>query len=243
MEAMRAGLVRPHSAIVVIAFVLLTGCSESSQNPREVSQNRPEASQKREFVSRGSCALAARLDGRSYLGNGGFRVIPTFGDVLGTATIPPCEDADGFGIDAMSIVGVSPEIAFAAPRYAQDVIFIAAGIESLPPELQRLRLEPRCEALDVPIVLNGPWLGIIGADGNTEVDLVPPYDLSMRVDEASVAHYERSFLTIHVAPDSGRPLTREDVRTSLWEGGNLSVTASCLDGLFMAEEVTASPPS
>jgi len=225
MEAMRTGLVRPHPTMVIVALVLLTGCSGTSENDEGMGT---------------SCGLMARLDGRWYLGNGGFRVIPTYGDQLGTATIPPCEDVDGFGIEAVSIVGVSPEVAFASPRYAEDIVFIAEGIDSLPPALERLRQEPRCDDRDVPIVLNGAWLGIIG---NTEVDLVPPYDLSMRVDEASVARYERSFLTIHVAADIERPLTQEDVRSSLWEGGNLSVTAACLDGLFMAEEVTASPPS
>jgi hypothetical protein len=184
----------------------------------------------------------AQLDGRWYSGNGGIRVIPTYGDSLGTATIPPCEGGDGSRIEAVSIVGVSPEVAFASPRF-EDIVFIAEGTDSFPPALQRLRHEPRCNDRDAPIVLNGPWLGIIGADGNTEVDLVPPYDLSMRVDDASVARYERSFLTIHVAADIGRPLDREDVRSSLREGGNLSVTTACLDGQFWAEDLTASPPS
>ena len=222
--------------MVVIVFVLLTACSESSQN-------RPEASQHREVAGSGSCALEARFHGRLYLGNGGFRVIPTYGDSLGTATIPRCEDANGFDIEVVSIVGVRPDIAFAAPSYAEDIVFIAAGSDSLPPALQRLREEPKCVDRDAPIVMNGPWLGIIGADGKTEVDLMPPYDLSMRVDHASVTRYERTFLTIHVAADLGRPLDRDDVRSSLWEGGNLSVTAACLDGEFLAEDLSALPPS
>jgi hypothetical protein len=215
--------------MVVVAFVLFTGCSEASQD--------------REGAGGRSCGLMAQLDGRWYLGNGGFRVIPTYGDSLGTATIPACEDGDAFRIKAVSIVGVSPEVAFAAPSYAEDIVFIAEETDSLPTALQRLRQEPTCVDRDAPIALNGPWLGIIGAEGDTEVDLVPPYDLSMRVDDASVARYERTFLTIHVAANTGRPLTREDVRRSLWEGGNLSVTAACGDGGFIAEDVTALPPS
>jgi len=191
--------------MVIFAFVLLTGCSEASHN-REVAGDR-------------SCGLMAQLDGRWYLGNGGFRVIPTYGDSLGMATIPPCEGGDASSIEAVSIVGVSPEVAFAAPRYAEDIVFIAEGTDSLPPALQRLRQEPTCVDRDAPIALKGPWLGILGPHHETEVDLVPPYDLSMRVDDASVARYEQTFLTVHVAANIGRPLTREDVRMSLWEGG------------------------
>jgi hypothetical protein len=229
MGAMRAGLMRLRPTMLMIVPVMLTACSEVTENGV--------------VIDRDSCGIMAQLDGRWYSGNGGFRVIPTYRDPLGTATIPPCEDADGFGIEAVSIVGVSPKVAFAAPQYAEDIVFIAEGIGSLPPALKRLRQEPRCDDRDVPIVLNGPWLGIIGADGSTEVDMVPPYDLSMRVDEASVARYERSFVTIHVAADKGRPLTRQDVRSSLWQGGILSVTATCVDGQFWAEDVTASPPT
>lgn len=214
--------------MVIIALALLTGCSGASQNGEAVGGN-------------GSCALTAQLDGRRYLGNGGFVVIPTYGDPLGTATIPPCDEGDGSRIEAVSIVGVSPEVAFASPDF-EDTIFIAEGTDPLPQELERLRQEPRCADGDAPIVLQGPWLGIIGADGHTEVDMVPPYDLSMRVDDASVARYERTFLTIHVAADIGHPLTRKDLQSSLWEGGDLSVNAACLDGQFWAEDVTSSPP-
>lgn len=127
-------------------------------------------------------------------------------------------------------MGVSPEVVLASPSY-EEAIFVAEGVASLPPALQRLRREPTSAAKDSDH-LHGPWLGNIDPDGKTEVDLAPPYDLEMRVDEASVACYERVFLTIHVAESLGRPLTRDDVGSSLWQGGDLSLTATCVDGAF-----------
>jgi hypothetical protein len=213
--------------MAVLALLFLTGCSGTTEIDGARSAN--------------SCALRARLDGRWYLANGGIRVIPTYGEPLGTAVVPPCEGGDGFRIEAVTIVGVSPEVAFASPS-REETIFIAEGTASLPPELKRFRRQPRCANPDVSILLDGPWLGIIGPDGRTEIDLVPPYRVSMRVDEASDPRYERVFLTIYVGSNLGHPLSREDIRSSLWEGGSLAVTATCVDKQFWAEHVTASPP-
>jgi hypothetical protein len=213
--------------ITTVFLTLLAGCADTNDGPREEGG--------------GVCALDARLDGRSYVANGGIRVIPALGEPLGTATVPPCE-GDGYTFQAVSIVGVDPEVAFVDPG-REDIIFLAEGIGALPPELMRLRREPRCRQKDAPIHVRGPWLGIIGPHEKTEVDLLPPYQLEMRVDRASVPSYERAFLTIRVAADAGRLLTREDVRTSLWEGGSLSVTVTCLRGRFWAHQASAHPPA
>jgi hypothetical protein len=225
---MRLHPTRRRHGIVLIALTLLASCSGLE------SEETGEGD--------GSCALLARLDGRSYDAWGGVSLIPTYGDSLGSAVIPPCGNEREFRIEAFRIVGVKPEIAFASPQYEESV-FIAKGVSPLPSELERLRQEPKCIAKGGPVRLQGPWLGIIGTDGKTEVDLVPPYNLSMRVDAASNPRFERAFLTIHVGTELGRPLTREDLRSSLWEGGDLAVTAKCIDGEFWAEQVTASPPS
>jgi hypothetical protein len=211
----------------VLTFGLLAGCGGSSDGPSSGGG--------------GVCALVARLDGRQYVANGGIRVIPALGEPLGTATVPPCE-SDGYTFQAVSIVGVDPEVAFVDPGRG-DIVFVAEEIGSLPAELARLGREPTCREEDVPIHLRGPWLGIIGPGEETELDMLPPYELEMLVDVASTQRYERTFLTIRVAGEAGKLLTREDVRTSLWEGGDLSVTATCLNGTFRAREASAHPPA
>lgn len=188
------------------------------------------------------CALGAILDGRSYVADGGYRVIPTQGQPLGTATVPGCEGDEGYDFQAVAIVGISPEVAFVDPD-REDIVFIAEDNHSRPPELMRLRRELRCRERDAPIDLSGPWLGIVGPRGDTEVDLVPPYVLEMLVDDAAIPRYEGAFLNIHVAVDGGASLDRGDVRSSLWEGGTLAVTVTCVEGRYRAKHVTAAPPA
>lgn len=50
-------------------------------------------------------------------------------------------------------------------------------------------------------------------------------------------------LAVLVGLALGRPVTREDVRSSLWEGGTIAVTASCEEGRFVADEVETFPPA
>jgi hypothetical protein len=106
-----------------------------------------------------------------------------------------------------------------------------------------LRRELRCRERDAPIDLRGPWLGIVGPHGDTELDLVSPYMLEMLVEDAAISRYEGAFLNIHVAVDGGAPLDRQDVRSSLWEGGTLAVTVTCVEGKYRAQHVTAAPPA
>jgi hypothetical protein len=185
----------------------------------------------------GSCAFGAQLGGRSYYTMGGINIVPTYGEPLGSAVVPPCRDDEGFRIEAFSIAGVDPKVAFASPE-REETIFVAEGVYEMPPELQRLRHPPRCVHGDAPVELTGQWLGIL----DPGVDLVPPYRLQMRVDLASVPRYERTFVAVRVEPELGRPLDREDLRSSLWKGGSLTRTVSCsARGRFLAKAITAIP--
>jgi len=188
----------------------------------------------------GVCALEAELDGRTYVANGGFHQIPDRGERLGLATVPSCGTEPPWDLEAYAIVGVDPAIAFIAPNY-EDSVFPAAG-EDHPAELLALRAEPECAGRE-PVELDGQWLGILGRDGDTERDLLPPYDISMRVDDASSDAYEDAFITVLVELEAGTPITRHDVRTSLWEGGTIHIVATCRDGAFEANEISTSPPA
>jgi Family of unknown function (DUF6281) len=188
----------------------------------------------------GSCAFTARFDGQTYVGIGGLHRMPTLGRPLGTAILPACEDVKAASIPAFAVRGLDPRIVFASPRFEQMVL-VREDVDPIPAAIRRLEAEPTCVARGGSIELRGPWLGILGADGKTEVDMVPPYDLSMRVDDATPVRYERTFLTVRV--EAGRPLDQADLRSSLWKGGQLIVHASCLGGRFVADTVTALAPA
>jgi hypothetical protein len=50
-------------------------------------------------------------------------------------------------------------------------------------------------------------------------------------------------LDVRVPAALGKPLTRADLRASLWNGGTITVTATCRGGRYIATQVTAAPPA
>lgn len=191
-----------------------------------------------------SCALLIRYRGAVYEGTG-VGVAPPAGRPLGEAVLPGCDDGGGASADeeveVAELQGVSPDVALVWPGY-EDVVFIRRGA-TLPQAVEDLLRPPACDSRDEPIDLAGPWLGILGADGYTEVDLKPPYDVDLFVEESSAPRYDRAFLTVRVPASLGEPLTRADVESSLWEGGTVSARVRCGDeGAYVAERIAAAPP-
>jgi hypothetical protein len=116
-------------------------------------------------------------------------------------------------------------------------------VTHLPGALTRLFHAPACRRADAPIVLQGPWGGLMGANGKTELDMRPPYDLELFAAHATPTRYRRAFLTVRVPASLGRPLTEHDIHASLDKGGSITITATCAGGRFVAEQVHAHPPS
>jgi hypothetical protein len=232
------------AACVLALAVALTACSNGSARPGSSGSNTRRG--QGTVSGEASCAFVAYFQGRTYEGVG-VRIAPVEGELLGTAVLPGCDDTGEQAspppnevIQVAAVAGISPEVALVW-HDVSDTVLIREGTGPLPPELQELLETPSCDPADAPIGLDGPWLGIHDGD-MTEVDLDTPYQIDMQVVHASVPRYQRAFLTIHVPEALGRPLSREDVETSLWKAGSISVTASCLDGGYVAEDVAASPP-
>jgi hypothetical protein len=177
----------------------------------------------------------------------GVRVAPVEGELLGDAVLPGCDDIGGQKssppdevIQVSVISGISPEVALFW-HGVTDRVLVRDGTGPLPPELQELLETPSCRPGDVPIQLEGLWLGIHDGD-DTEVDLLPPYQVDMQVVHASAPVYERAYLTIEVPKQTGRPLSPADLERSLRRGGSISVRARCAGEGFVAESVKALPP-
>jgi hypothetical protein len=192
------------------------------------------------------CAMVATYHGRAYNG-GAVQVAPLEGERLGSAILPGCndtgrtKDASEERIPVARLRGVPPKVALVwAGR--EDTVLIREGTDRLPSEVAALLQAPDCDQRDVPIRLAGPWLGILGADGNTEVDLVPPYDVDLLVRDASAKDHERAFLTVRVPTSLGRPLTGGDLQTSLLKGGTIKIVARCDRSRYIAQQITAQPP-
>jgi hypothetical protein len=144
-------------------------------------------------------------------------------------------------IELARIEGVPPEVALAWRRHS-DMVFVREGVDPLRSEVRRLLEAPKCDPRNEPIEIAGPWLGIRGVVYE-EVDLVPPYDVDLLVEESSVPRYEQAFLAVRVPKALGRPLTRKDIRESLRRGGSIMLSVTCwLDGRYVAERIAAHPP-
>ena len=217
-------------AVIVAASIWIgvAGCS-SGEGPGEAS-----------------CALVVTFESRTYEGHG-VEVAPPEGSPLGTAVLPACNDTDDAEespeqIDVARLPGVPPRDAILW-RGRTDIVLIRTGLRDIPAEIARLEETPPCGPGLAPITLRGSWLGILGADEKTELDLLPPYDLSLLVEESSARRYDRAFLDIRVASGAGKVLAREDIKESLREGGSIEVVVTGCDGRrFLAEEATAFPP-
>ncbi|MEX0985242.1 MAG: DUF6281 family protein [Actinomycetota bacterium] len=197
-------------------------------------------------ASSASCIEVALFDGVTYDMYHAY-TIPEPGERLGQAKRPGCpspEDPnpEAFTFDIARLPGVDPSVAFVHMEIP-ELIFVRLEDGKRPAEVEQYLHPPTCVASDEPIEMSGPWLGILGADGDTEVDLVPPYDVRLQVVHASSSKYFRGLIWVRVPPALGQPLTRSDLRTSLWEGGDLTVTAVCDGELFVATSVVASPPT
>ena len=187
--------------------------------------------------------------GHAYIGDG-VEVAPREGKPLGRVTLPACNDTGEGGdekpgeeIELAEIEGVSPSVALAV-RGRSDTVLIREDVDydRLPPALARLREAPKCASGDEPIELSGPWIGIAGLEGKRAREVVPPYNLELYVDESSAKRYERAYLTVRVPAELERPLTRADIRSSLWQGGTISLVVNCRAGRYLAKRVEAHPP-
>lgn len=221
------------TALVIALSLFAAGCGQGSSDPPGIDAD-------------ASCANIVFYQGHEYGGRTAV-VYPAPGTALGKARLPGCNDTGDTSpppdelIDVARLPGVDPNVAFLDAGSPQ-VIYIRSNVEVLPPEIARFFEAPTCSKGDAPIQMGGTWLGILGADGDTELDLEPPYDVTMLVARSSSPRYLDAELTVRVPASLGAPLTHEDVKSSLWEAGSIEITATCDGEGFVAESVQAFEP-
>ncbi len=233
------GSVRVVAVAAAVAGIALIGGGSASAAEGVVAA----ASETR---SAASCAAVIRWRGVLYDGYA-VQVSPLVGRRLGRAFYPPCDDTPSSGSPAVpeptqvrAMRGVSPrDVLVEVGR--NDGVYVRASLDRLPDAVRRLQRPPRCES-STPLRLVGPWLGILAANGETEDDLVPPYDLSVHVRWASQTRYERAFLKIRATRHTQGLITREDVDTALvGNSGDLWATVRCVRGRYVAVRLDARP--
>ena len=228
----------------LVLFVI--ACGPSDEGPRiEGGDDPPVASGG--VSSEGACAFQGTFEGRVYVAHG-VRVDPPEGPPVGDFVMPPCndtndsEDETSERIAVVRLPGVSPRKALVIPG-RWDVVLVREGLDRLPDKVLELTRTPGCDAEEGSIQMRGSWLGILGADGKTEVDMEPPYNVNLLVETSTPDAYQGAEVRIRVPAGLGRPLTRADIKASLWEGGDLAAEVHCENGRFVADELAAYPPN
>jgi hypothetical protein len=218
---------RPLSAVLLLLTATASACAHTEQ----ASNNGVGESV--------DCSYMVRYAGHVYEGNG-VRVAPQPATRIGTGVTIRCPGHVQH-VPVAAIPGVDPAVALSVPG-TNDQILLRDGVTDPPPAVKRLLHARTCAIADSPLLLDGPWVGIIDADGHTETDMVPPYNLQLLVAHASSPRYLRAFLSVRVPPALGTPLTEDDVHTWLWHPGTLSIAARCMRGHYIAEQVSAQAP-
>jgi hypothetical protein len=226
---------RPTRQRVVAALVFVIGVGVATAILHTSGSNSASSN------SGGSCALTVQYRGATYSGRT-IEVVPQPGPRAGSAVIPDCEPGGGSQtIEVAHLRGVSPRTALVWVG-SIDTILIRDGVTHLPNAVTRLSHAPACRRRDTPIHLAGQWLGILAANGTTELTMRPPYDLQILATDATPNRYLRASLTVRVPAPLGRPLTERDIHSVLDKGGSIAITATCAAGRYVAQQVRAEPP-
>ena len=124
-------------ALLVAILFVLVGCGS-----QEATTTRPV---KTPTISEAMCLLAVDYDGHRYVG-ASVLAPPAYGESLGEAKLPACNDTPGAAddtpdqvVEVFALKGVAPEIAIAM-RDQPDTVLIRDDVdqENLPPALAKL---------------------------------------------------------------------------------------------------------
>jgi hypothetical protein len=192
-----------------------------------------------------SCAAVIEYDGHTYWGAGGLKRDPVTTGRLVEGVLPICDDSGGQD---------PPEVAEEAVRVAELAdVPLATGFlwngslylrhrHRLPAATRIWFRAPRCTTAG-EFTLTADWLGVTGGrkvrfDG----DLRPPYRLQVHVTKGPNA-YVGTTVALRADATTEPTLGANDVKDSLWEGGQVAARVRCADGRFRAVGLWIPPRS
>ena len=180
-----------------------------------------------------SCADLVRYDDHRYHGEGELQRMPATGGPAGTATRVTCDDGSGESeadeVDVTELRDVPLERAF----LSHGQIYVRDG-RDLPEAARVWFARTTCDETG-PFELTGQWLGVasprkVRFDG----DIRPPYRITAWVTAGPPAYVDTR-VTVHATGRTHPQLGPQDVKRSLWEGGDVTAHLHCAGGRFVAD--------
>jgi hypothetical protein len=220
---------------------LLAGCAagvEPGARPRPADRSPETAMGTTTGTSRASCPAVVEHGGATYLGHGDLRRDPPTTGRRVPGVLPACDEAveQDRPVQVAELVDVPLGTAFVW----HGTVFVREGRE-LPAVARSWFEEPRCTH-DGELRLVGDWLGVEAArPPRFDGDLRAPYRLEMHVTSGP-QQYVAATVTVRVTARTEPRLRPEDVRASLWEGGEVAALVRCEGGRFEARSVHVPAP-
>jgi hypothetical protein len=213
-------------AAALVLLLLLPGCSGSTDEG---------------VAGSASCAAVIEYDGHTYWGHGELTRVPETTGRTETGVRPGCNDhgSDGEMAEEPDEQVTIEELADLPLREG----FLANGsfYKREPGELPAVAaawFEPVSCAADAPLVLTGRWIGVTSKhEPRFDGDLRAPYRLEVWVSDGPETYVD-SRIFVRADAHTDPQLGPEDVKGSLWAGGNVTAEVHCEEGLFVADGLT-----
>jgi hypothetical protein len=181
------------------------------------------------------CPAKVLYGGHTYWGVGELKRDPATTGRRVKAVLPSCDDSGGqepadpdtrVDVDVLADVPAETAVLWNGSVYLRD------GRE-LPAPARLWFRAPRCTT-DGQFDLIGDWLGVIGPKPpRSDGDLRPPYRLEVHVTSGPDA-YAGTTIQVHADAATDPRLGPNDVKTSLWNGGQVAARVDCVGGRFHA---------
>ena len=192
-----------------------------------------------------SCAAVLEYDGRTYTGYGDLKYVPATSGVTGTGTMPRCDDQpesqDDVGAEKLTVAelrDIGPDRAV----LTNGGVFLADG-KAFPEQIRAWFSAPDCD-LAGSFGVHGDWLTVdTHAEPRFDGDLRAPYRVTVAVlsTDPRAERYAGWTIDVTVTGQTAPSLGPDDVTSSLWEGGTISVRVHCDDTRFVAEQARSAP--
>ncbi len=236
----RTGVRRSRKLLCRLALPLLlcaglTGCGELGTDTRGTQDTATEGTGS-QGAGQASCAAVVEYDGAVYYGHGDLKRVPAVTGRVVRGVVPSCDDSGGQVPSEPAAAVELAELADLPLRTAVllgGTLFVREG-HVLPARAARWFHAPACATAGV-FAVTGDWLGVTGpkelrVDGG---DLRPPYRVELRVTDGP-SRYLGTTIRVHADAQTSPRLGERDVKTSLWQGGQVAARVACTGRRFGA---------
>jgi hypothetical protein len=192
------------------------------------------------------CTSIIEFDGREYIGHYEVMQQPDVASQIGHASYQVCNDNPGAAVqdnepedesfEIVALEGVDPSLAI----YGNGVVFIEreqyeASGWTMPAALAEVFNRPTCSSSE-PFEITGQWLSIDGENAD-EQGLEAPYRIEIAISDTDLEALLDTRVIVTVTDQTSPTLNTPDIKSVLWEGGDVSAQLQCDGDRFEAISV------